>query len=63
MRRLFCDKCGKLIDVEKGTPIYPVRHYNEFGYDMCERCHNAFVIDQGKFVKEFFQPVKYEKIT
>lgn len=63
MKKLFCDKCGKLIDVTKATITCPVRHYNEYGYDMCELCYCDFIDARQKFIDEFFQPVKYQKIT
>ena len=61
MKKLFCDKCGKLIDVTKTTIINPVRHYTEFGYDMCESCHNDFINEQTKFLHQYFQSVIYER--
>ena len=54
MIKVYCDKCGSLIDVEKSTPSWKIRHYSESGHDMCERCYGEYTAAQIKFDNDFF---------
>lgn len=55
MIKIYCDKCGSLIEVEKSTPTRKIRHYSESGHDMCERCYDEFIKAQTKFINDFFE--------